>query len=188
MRVYVVRHGESQTNYNKKWTGWLDASLTDKGKDDAKQAGKLLNTITFDKVFTSDLCRAIDTAKIAIPGCQYETSALVREINVGKLAGTPLNSITQKEREHTNQNGYADYGGEERTEFIERICQFMKKLEALECENIAVFSHGGWVCGMLDIVIGHHVPRKRVCCNNCTIAIFEYTNETWKLHSWINTI
>lgn len=188
MRVYVVRHGESETNYNKKWTGWIDAALTDKGKDDAKRAGNLLKTITFDKVFTSDLCRAIETATIAIPECRYETSALLREINVGTLAGTPLNSITEKERAHIDQNGYADYDGEKKAEFYERIRLFIRELEALECENIAVFSHNGWIRGMLDIVIGHYMPRNRVCCNNCTIAIFEYTNETWKLHSWINTI
>ena len=32
MRVYVIRHGESETNKAKKWTGWLDVHLTDKGK------------------------------------------------------------------------------------------------------------------------------------------------------------
>ena len=34
MRVYVIRHGESETNRAKRWTGWVDAHLTDKGKED----------------------------------------------------------------------------------------------------------------------------------------------------------
>ena len=42
MRVYVIRHGESETNKAKKWTGWLDVHLTDKGKDDANKAGNFL--------------------------------------------------------------------------------------------------------------------------------------------------
>lgn len=44
----------------------------------------------------------------------------------------------------------------------------------------------GWLRGMLDIIIGHYMPRNRVYCGNCTIGIFKYTNEAWALHSWIN--
>lgn len=187
MRVYVVRHGESEANCKKIWTGWTDVALTDKGKEDAKTAGNFLKTTNFDKVFASDLSRAIETAKIAIPGCQYETSALLREINVGTLAGTPLNSITDEERVYNAQYGYAKYNGETISEVYERIGQFMRTLETLECENIAVFAHNGWMRCILDVVIGQYIPRNRICCNNCTVAIFEYTNEIWKLYGWINT-
>lgn len=62
MRVYVIRHGESETNLNKKWTGWLDVHLTDKGKDDAKKAGDFLKNIAFEKIYASDLSRAVETA------------------------------------------------------------------------------------------------------------------------------
>ena len=33
MRVYIVRHGESQNNKDKLWTGWYDAPLTEKGRE-----------------------------------------------------------------------------------------------------------------------------------------------------------
>lgn len=62
----------------------------------------------------------------------------------------------------------------------------MKTLEGLSCENVAVFSHAGWLREMLDTVIGIYIPRKQVCCNNCTVAVFEYTDEIWRLYSWIN--
>ncbi|MBQ8526496.1 MAG: histidine phosphatase family protein [Clostridia bacterium] len=186
MRVYVIRHGESETNRAKKWTGWLDVNLTDKGKADAKKAGDFIKHISFEKIYASDLSRAGKTAEIAIPGCKYETSALLREINVGSLAGNPIDSLTDKQRDRNAEVGYVDFGGESKTEFNDRISRFMKELEGSECENVAVFSHAGWLCGMLNIVLGSYVPRKHVCCNNCTIAIYEYTNKTWRLHSWIN--
>ena len=69
MRVYVIRHGESETNYKKQWTGWSDVHLTDKGKEDAKKARDFLKHISFDKIFASDLVRAVETAKIALPDC-----------------------------------------------------------------------------------------------------------------------
>ena len=74
MRVYVIRHGESETNYNKQWTGWSDVHLTDKGKEDAKKARDFLKHIPFDKIFASDLIRAVETAKIVLPDYSYETS------------------------------------------------------------------------------------------------------------------
>ena len=107
MRVYVIRHGESETNQAKKWTGWLNVHLTDKGKEDAQKAGIFLKNISFDKIYTSDLIRAIETAQNAIPSCRYETSALLREINVGNLANTPLSIVTDAQKSRTRAYGYA---------------------------------------------------------------------------------
>ncbi|MBQ8816149.1 MAG: histidine phosphatase family protein [Lachnospiraceae bacterium] len=186
MRVYVIRHGESETNLDKKWTGWLDVHLTDKGKDDARKAGEFLKQVSFEKIYTSDLCRAVETAEIAIPNCSYERLPLLREINVGTLANKPLSILTEEQRAHAVKWGYEYFGGESKDHFYNRISQVMKMLETLDCETVAMFSHGGWLRGMLDTVVGTRLPGNKVCCNNCTIAIFEYTNEIWRLHSWIN--
>lgn len=186
MKVYVVRHGESETNKAKKWTGWVDVHLTDKGKEDAKKAGEFLKSIRFDKIYSSVLIRAIETTEIAIPGCRYESSELLREINVGSLAGKPLSVLTENQKSDVVKNGYVAFGGETKKEFHDRVTGFMKKLEALKCENAAVFSHGGWLREMLDIVVGMHIPAEKVYCNNCTVAVFEYTGGIWRLHSWVN--
>ena len=184
MKVYVIRHGQSETNLKGRWTGWLDVELTEKGREDAKKAGEALKGITFDKVFSSDLKRAIDTARIAT-GCEPEKTALVREINVGNIADKPLDIITDEQRERFGKDGYAEIEGESLDEFYERLEMFKSYLQTLDCETIAVFSHAGWLRTMLDSIVGIRLPRKSVCCNNCTIGIFEYTDE-WKLHSWIN--
>ena len=92
MLVYLIRHGESQSNLDKIWSGWNDVPLTEKGKLDAKKAGEYLDGIKFDKIYSSDLSRAKNTAEIAIPGCEYEQTPLLREINVGEIVGKPFNS------------------------------------------------------------------------------------------------
>lgn len=186
MRVYVIRHGESETNLNKKWTGWLDVHLTDKGKGDAKKAGDLLKNIRIDKVFTSDLIRAVETAQNALPGCRYEILPLLREINVGSLAGKPLSILSEAQRERIAKLGYVDFDGETKEQFNSRIFKVMKELETLNCETIALFTHAGWMRGMLDAVIGIRIPGNHVQCSNCTIAVFEFENRMWQLHSWIN--
>lgn len=186
MRVYVIRHGESETNRKRQWTGWLDVPLTQKGKEDAGKAGQFLNAICFDKVYSSDLSRAVETAQIAAPGYRYERSPLLREINVGTLANTDLALMTPEQKQRVKECGYADFDGETEQEFYQRIYRFTKELEASDCETVALFSHAGWLRGMLNTVVGAYLPREHVLCDNCTIAIFEYTNGIWKLHSWIN--
>ena len=186
LRLYVVRHGESETNLAKRWTGWMDVSLTGKGREDAKKAGDFLKNIEFDRVLSSDLRRAVQTAETALPGCVPETSPLFREIDLGSLAGQPLADLTAEQRARNAVLGYVDFGGESKEQFRGRVRQAMEKLETLDCETAAVFTHGGWMRGLLDEVVGTYLPRKNIRCNNCAVAIFEVENGLWQLYSWIN--
>lgn len=62
-RLVLLRHGESEWNKENRFTGWTDVDLSDKGHQEAVQAGKLLREqgFTFDKAYTSYLKRAIHT-------------------------------------------------------------------------------------------------------------------------------
>ena len=182
----MVRHGESETNKNGLWTGWLDVSLTEKGRAEAKQVGKLLSNINFDKIYVSDLSRAKATAEIALPVGEHEVVSALREINVGSIAGKPLNTVSVSEKERLNKEGYRIFGGESQAEFGSRVRAFMEMLERQSRENIAVFSHAGFLRKVLDTVLGVDVPQKNILCKNCAVAVLEYSDKTWKLHSWIN--
>lgn len=59
-KVVMVRHGESEWNQQNKFCGWFDAQLSQKGKDEAENAGKALKEggYKFDVAFTSVLQRA----------------------------------------------------------------------------------------------------------------------------------
>ncbi|MBQ9131391.1 MAG: histidine phosphatase family protein [Clostridia bacterium] len=186
MKLYVIRHGESETNKTKCWTGWMDARLTEQGIEDAGVAGKLLQGISFDRVYASDLTRAMDTAKNALPGCTPTPERLLREIHVGNLSGTPIENVPVADRIRMAVDGFVAYEGESQDQFHDRIRAFLRQVEKIECENIAAFSHGGWLRGALEEVVGISLRGARISCDNCTVAIFEYTNNTWRLHSWIN--
>jgi len=62
-RVVLLRHGESTWNKENRFTGWTDVDLTDRGRDEAREAGRLLREggYVFDVAFTSVLKRAIRT-------------------------------------------------------------------------------------------------------------------------------
>lgn len=186
MKVYVIRHGESETNVTRRWTGWLDVHLTEKGRRDGEKAGEILRSVPFDRVFSSDLARARETAQVALPGVAVETTSLLREIDVGTLENQPHSTLTEAQKSRIGPYGYADFGGESREEFKSRVRQFLALLEGLECENVAVFSHAGWLREMLDEVVGMRLPRDRIRCNNCAVAVLEYADDGRWLYSWIN--
>jgi probable phosphoglycerate mutase len=63
IRVYMVRHGQTYFNYFHRFQGWSDAPLTDSGIADGKAAGQRLAQINFAGVYSSDLTRAVHTAR-----------------------------------------------------------------------------------------------------------------------------
>ena len=64
--LILIRHGQSVWNLEKKFTGWVDIELTEKGKQEAKKAGELIRqtNIKIDEYFSSLQIRANDTLKI----------------------------------------------------------------------------------------------------------------------------
>lgn len=64
--AYFVRHGETYFNRFSRVQGWADTPLTPAGKKDAKHVGTILSPIKIDYLFSSDLKRAVDTARILI--------------------------------------------------------------------------------------------------------------------------
>ena len=82
MQLYLVRHGQSVNNEKGLWTGWHDVPLTDKGHEDALGAKRVLEGISFDRVYSSDLIRARETAQVVLPAYDAEPLALLREVDV----------------------------------------------------------------------------------------------------------
>ena len=62
-KLVLIRHGESEWNKENRFTGWTDVELSQKGREEARQAGQLLKNqgYSFDKAYTSVLKRANHT-------------------------------------------------------------------------------------------------------------------------------
>lgn len=71
----LIRHGQSESNKNKTFTGWNDVNLTLKGKLESQYAGNLLKKakITYSKGYTSFLIRAINTYELIIKELSLES-------------------------------------------------------------------------------------------------------------------
>jgi 2,3-bisphosphoglycerate-dependent phosphoglycerate mutase len=93
-KLVLLRHGESTWNKENRFTGWTDVDLSDKGRDEARAAGRLLKDggYAFDLVFTSVLKRAIWTSVLALDELDQlwlpvERSWRLNERHYGALQG-----------------------------------------------------------------------------------------------------
>lgn len=93
-KLVLIRHGESEWNRENRFTGWKDVDLSDKGREEARAAGKLLKAegFAFDEAYTSVLKRAIRTLWIILDEMDLmwipETKSwLLNERHYGGLQG-----------------------------------------------------------------------------------------------------
>ncbi len=90
VRVYIVRHGETEENKQKIIQGQLDTHLNSEGEKQADLVAKALRDIPFDACYSSDLRRAASTAERILvhhSGVRLETVPAIRE-RVGQLEST----------------------------------------------------------------------------------------------------
>ena len=101
--LILVRHGQSQWNLERRFTGFYDIDLTKHGKSEAEYAGQLIKklNIEFDSYFTSELKRAINSLKIIlnvlnIKDAQINKAWELNERNYGALTGLNKDEIIKK--------------------------------------------------------------------------------------------
>jgi len=90
VRVYIIRHGETDANRQGIMQGQLDTVLNANGWAQAKAVGYALRDVHFSKAFTSDAQRASNTAKTILeyhPGVVLEERSGIRERFLGQLEG-----------------------------------------------------------------------------------------------------
>ena len=188
MRVFFIRHGQSEGNVNGYHNSWLPVPLTEKGREDAAMAGRLIKNVPFDKVYSSDLLRAIQTQQIALPDAEVERLPVLREINVGNLLGRKVTDCYEEYGEiyfvRRDATDYSAYGGESYEDLSNRIRQFLSMMEESEYENVAVFGHGTYMQIALDLVSGVRQGKSRFTCQNGSVAVFRYEKGSWRVDAW----
>lgn len=181
MRLFMIRHGESQANVDRVYAGHVNAPLTACGVDQAIAIRPILRRIPFDRVYSSDLCRAWDTQKHALPDAVCQTTELLREFDVGNLAGQSF--VWHKDKIAMDRD-YTPYGGESPEMVCSRLERFLDLLEHEPCENVAAFTHHGVVVCMMRKILGDGFDSSLLHSLNCSVHVFEYTDNKWRLLAW----
>lgn len=133
--IYFV-HGTTSDNSKKICSGWKQAKLNKLGIEQAINLGKTTN-YEFDELFTSDLERAIESAKLAFPKYKAIEDNRLRECNYGLLDGAPKEEVIYEE--HITK---AFPGGESLKDVEKRIKEFLDFLkENYEGKTVGIVAH-----------------------------------------------
>lgn len=161
MRIYLVRHGETVWNVEKRLQGWKDSPLTENGLRSAKRLAKRLQCISLDKIFCSDQRRALITAEIiakdrSIP---IESLSSLRELNFGSWEGMTISEIEDKypleySTYKNDPDKYISADGESIGQLFDRAAKALKHIQSCGEENVLVVTHGVTIRALMTIVSG----------------------------------
>ncbi len=193
IELIAVRHGETEFNADRRMQGHLDVPLSVTGRVQAQAAAARLADEPIDKIYSSDLQRALETARIIREGREIElvTDLRLREFHMGTFQGMTLSEAREKhgdawERFFIHDADFALPGGQSRNQKQVEIASFMEEVVRSQAGGrMLVVTHGGILIAMLRHVLG--IPAShyfRVSIENTGIQRFRYKNETWQLVSW----
>lgn len=166
LTLYLVRHGQSSWNVDHRLTGWSDVPLTELGQEQARALRPALEAEAFDGVWSSDLTRARDTARLAYG--EPTVDERLREIFFGELEGAIWTELVGPHKEALkNFQGFQAPGGESLVELERRVLSF---IDDLTPGRHLLFTHGGVVRQLLT-----QVGQARFVAN-CTIVSLDWTN------------
>ncbi|MFH0957015.1 MAG: histidine phosphatase family protein [Candidatus Aenigmatarchaeota archaeon] len=156
MRLILARHGETEENTTDTITSTLPGKLTWKGVEQARKLGMRLKEEKIDTVYSSDLKRAADTARVVasyLRGAPLQLAAELRERDCGSATGK-----TKEEAGLPKGKSAVTFpfeGAETPKAVRARAGAFLQKLLSEHPEGtVLVISHKGFLCALITILQG----------------------------------
>lgn len=148
---FIVRHGETNWNIEKRWQGHLDICLNDNGRQQALLVAKKLKSKNIELIISSDLIRCKETALIIAKELKINLifDSNLRERNTGIAQGLTLEESEQKFGKDIVEYWRSNYkakipSGESLKELENRILnRFYYYKSEYAHKNVAIFTHGG---------------------------------------------
>lgn len=199
MKLYIVRHGETQMNRKKILQGNSDSPLTEIGIAGAKKMAEFFKTNNFDLVISSHLGRAVKTAEIIMQGRDI---SLVREPLVAEMCFGDWQGKTQEEiciDEESTRN-YISYfkqpenyvpveGAETFSQLLDRAEKFLEKMKCYAKEHpeakVLLVTHGAYIKALISVVENLEIKDfwKEPFITNLSLTIFDVNDREIKTDS-----
>ncbi len=194
-KLVVVRHGETVWNKEGRQQGHLDSNLSDLGKLQAQAIASALARVTFNALYSSDLVRAFETAKIIAnrSNLRITIDSRLRERNLGILQGLTIQEFKLKYSEEyrnfvSRDIDYIIPEGESIRQRFERSIACAVELASQHTgQRILLVTHGGILDSFFRKSLNLPLTEERTfSLYNASINEFSISNNSWKLDSWGN--
>lgn len=194
LQVYLVRHGETVWNAERRIQGQSDSPLTEKGEQQAWQVGERVKHLGITHIIASDLGRTRRTAEIIADACSCSVTLdpRLRELNMGVLEKRPLDGLTAEEEQWraTLVNG-TEGGripeGESMTEMATRMHAALNAcLDLPAGSRPLLVSHGMALGALVSTILGLPAyAERRLRLRNCSLSRVDYQQSAWLAEGWI---
>ena len=192
LKLYIVRHGETEWNVIKRFQGQLNTPLTEKGMEKLRKTGKKLKNILFDQVYTSELERTVNSAEIILNEnngyknnkLELQKLAELNEVYFGVWQGLTYEEVFLKYPEEGNNYFYnvknynaENVEAEKLEDALERFLKGINKiLDSHESGNILVATHGTVFEMFMNYVANNSIfdIDERTLMGNGDYKIFSY--------------
>ena len=192
LKLYIVRHGETEWNVIKRFQGQLNTPLTEKGIKKLKETGKKLENVLFDEVYTSELGRTVASAEIILNEnngyknnkLELQKLAELNEVYFGVWQGLTYEEVFLKYPEEGNNYFYnvknykaENVEAEKLEDALERFLKGINKiLDRHESGNILVVTHGTVFEMFMNYVANNSIfdIDERTLMGNGDYKIFSY--------------
>ena len=197
MKLILIRHGETHANVlydtdERILIGALDNELTqlnETGRKQAYEAQRMLQGISIDEIYCSDLGRTLETASIIFPKRQIHATALLRERSLGSDEGKKAKELFLDEKiwkYHVNSEldslderlSKRVLDGENYLMVMERCRQFLSQFNMEEEKTIAVVSHFHLLRCMIYVItqLEFNLSMFDLMIPNAKPLIFDYAS------------
>ncbi len=174
MKIYLIRHGQTDWNLEGRFQGREDIPLNEQGIRQAKECGDAISHENFKAVIMSPLSRAVKTAEIiaeSVAVHQIITEEAITERDFSKVSG-----MTPKERETFYASGEQD-DKEPWDELCKRMMSSIRKYaERYHGHNIIMVSHGASINSVLSALSEGKTGTGKILLKNACINIIYYEN------------
>lgn len=199
MKIYFIRHGQTEYNVAKRIQGYsVDSPLTEQGIQSAKQVGCHLSDISFQSVYASPQKRAVDTCRYILDQNHHlvpeiQTDERLREMNFGCYDGQAIESF--------RQDGYYDVftrcpngfsalqtGGEDYMTLTKRGISFLTDIiqQSDEKDSILVVAHSLMLTVLLQYLAGRRISdcRRQGILDNTSISCLNWQDNFYHMECY----
>ncbi|MGA8941322.1 MAG: histidine phosphatase family protein [Thermoactinomyces sp.] len=177
-KICLIRHGETEWNKEQRIQGHKNISLSDLGRKQAEKLASHLQSTRFDAIYTSDLWRAQETARIIAAKHQLPVTCSTdfRERFCGEWEGLTVDELIRQYPDWETVQSVGGKYGIEPTRHVQN--RFLRKCETLAKQHpggqIAIVAHGFCITAFLEAITdGEYGPASgRLLNTSCTHLIY----------------